>query len=239
MKVKIGPYQTYFGPYQLAELLCFWVKETPDKYGFKQKPEWVDTFGEWLAHGSVEPEDEVGDCKKFFNNDRPITWIYKLLLWIDKLKGKRTIKVHIDKYDTWNMNSTLALIIVPMLKQLKATTHGAPYIDDEDVPEELKSTSAPPKETEWDTDENHFKRWDWVLDQMIWSFENLVNDDWENQFHTGEHDTYTKKQENGTYLMVRGEKDTSHFDADGYKAYSDRITNGTRLFGKYYRSLWD
>ncbi len=44
------------------------------------------------------------------------------------------------------MDYTLSHIVVPMLKQLKETKHGAPFVDDEDVPEELKSTSAPPKE---------------------------------------------------------------------------------------------
>ena len=53
------------------------------------------------------------------------------------------------------MDHTLAMIIVPMLKQLKETKHGAPFVDDEDVPEELKSTSAPAKENDWDTDDNH------------------------------------------------------------------------------------
>jgi hypothetical protein len=58
-----------------------------------------------------------------------------------------------------------------MLKQLKETKHGAPFVDDEDVPEELKSTSAPPKKDDWDVDDNHFKRWDYVMDEMIYAFE--------------------------------------------------------------------
>jgi hypothetical protein len=49
-------------------------------------------------------------------------------------------------------------------------------VDDEDVPEELKSTSAPPKECVWDVDANHFKRWDYILDEMIWSFEHKLKD---------------------------------------------------------------
>ena len=74
------------------------------------------------------------------------------------------------------MDTTLAHIILPMLKQLNKVKHGAPDIDDEDVPEELKSTSAPPKEDIWDTDANHFKRWDWVMNEMIWSFEYKLKD---------------------------------------------------------------
>ena len=59
MRVNIGPYTNWFGPYQLAELLCFWVKEVPGEYGIKSKPDWVHNFGEWLAYGSVEPEPKV------------------------------------------------------------------------------------------------------------------------------------------------------------------------------------
>jgi hypothetical protein len=78
------------------------------------------------------------------------------------------------------MDHTLALVILPMLKQLHADKHGAPNVDDEDVPEKLKSTSAPPKESVWETDANHFKRWDYILDEMIWSFEHKLKDtDWE------------------------------------------------------------
>jgi glutamate-1-semialdehyde aminotransferase len=57
-----------------------------------------------------------------------------------------------------------------MLKQLKENKHGAPFTDDEDVPEHLRSTTAEPKENEWDTDSNHFLRWDWIMDEMITGF---------------------------------------------------------------------
>ena len=90
--------------------------------------------------------------------------------------------VKIDRWDTWSMDYTLSHIIVPMLKQLKETKHGSPFVDDEDVPEELKSTSAPPKENDWDTDENHFKRWDWALNEMIWAFEQNLDDKSEEKF---------------------------------------------------------
>ena len=239
MKIKIGKYKNYFGPYQLAELLCFWVKDVPDEYGFKNKPDWVHNFGEWLAHGSIEPDDEVGDCTPLFGGERSATWLYKFLLWIDKIKGERKVKIHIDKWDTWSMDHTLAMIIVPMLKQLKEKTHGAPFVDDEDVPEELKSTSAPAKENDWDTDDNHFKRWDYVLDEMIWAFEKLVDDNWEHEFYSGTHETLTVKREDGLYEMIYGENNTFKVDHEGINKVNDRINNGTKLFGKYYRGLWD
>jgi len=154
--------------------------------------------------------------------------------------------VKIDKWDTWNMDTSLSQIILPMLKQLQATKHGAPFVEDEDVPEglNLRSTEAPAKENEWDTDENWHKRWDWVLGEMIWAFEQLTSD-WEAQFHTGEIDRVTTPvawDENGKptmYSWDKGPNDTSEFDSEGYRKHSERISNGLVLFGKYYRGLWD
>jgi hypothetical protein len=236
MKVYIGPYKSWFGPYQLAELLCFWAKKEKDEYGFPKKPDWVHHFGEWLAHGSVEPEPKVGDIYKW--RDRPHTWLYKFLSWIES-KRKRTVYVKIDRWDTWSMDHTLAHIIAPMLKQLRNSTHGSPCVDDEDVPEELRSTSAPPKENEYDIDANHHKRWEWALDEMIFAFESKLDDSWEAQFETGVNDLQWKKLDNGMSEMIRGPDDTKVYDYEGRRKYEDRIKNGFRLFGKYYQSLWD
>jgi hypothetical protein len=149
--------------------------------------------------------------------------------------------VKIDKWDTWSMDHTLSYIILPMLKQLKETKHGAPFVDDEDVPEELKSTSAPPKENEWDTDGNHFKRWDHVLDEMIFAFEHKVDDDWENDFSSGEFDMKFVKCEDNPELstMVEGPNHTYVTDYEGIRKIHERMKNGFRLFGKYYEGLWD
>jgi hypothetical protein len=39
--------------------------------------------------------------------------------------------------------------------------------------------------------------------------------------------------------MVEGPNHTQKVDWDGMKAEQTRITNGFRLFGKYYEGLWD
>ena len=153
--------------------------------------------------------------------------------------------VKIDYWDTWSMDHTLGLIALPMLKQLQTKKHGAPFVDDEDVPEELKSTSAPAKENEWDTDDNHFKRWDWVMDEMIFAFEHHLNKDWEEAYRSGEFDHKTvacEWDENGKAKMFKLEEGPNHTykcDYDGMKIVEDRIRNGFKLFGKYYQNLWD
>ena len=156
---------------------------------------------------------------------------------LNKIRGERKIKVRIDDYDVWNMDTTLAHIIVPMLKKIKEDKHGAPYVDDEDVPDELKSTAALPKENDYDTDSNHFKRWDWVVDEMLWAFEQKL-EDWEEQFYSGEPDIVWKDVGNGLKERESGPKDTFKIDAEGMKKHQERITNGYRLFGKYYDCLW-
>ena len=239
MRVKIGPYKDWFGPYQLAQKLMFWVPEEKDEYGFPHTADRVHRFGEWLAHGSVEPEAEVGEIRSW-DRERPTTWLYKLLIWIESFKN-RTIKVHIDRWDTWSMDHTLAHIVLPMLKQLKATKHGAPYVDLKDVPKELHGKKLTKKQKDsGELDDKHFERWDWVLDEMIFAFETKVDDGrWEEQFETGTSDIQWKKLENGNSEMIRGPNDTKVYDWEGRKVYQERISNGFRLFGKYYENLWD
>ena len=236
MKVNIGPYTNWFGPYQLAELLCFWVKEVPDEYGYKGKPEWVHNFGTWLS------EDKNG--KSSLLND--------FFLWIDGHK-KRKIKIHIDKYDTWSMDHTLAHIILPMLKQLRDTKHGSPLVDVEDVPEELRITGYDDGSSQFrlkfENDEHYEKdswdithrRWEWALNEMIFAFEHLLDDSWEEAYRSGHIDMKFVPCEDNPKLsqMVDGPNHTYKCDYDGMKKVYDRMDNGFRLFGKYYRGLWD
>jgi hypothetical protein len=233
LKIYIGPYRQWFGCYQLAEKLCFWAKKEKDDFGFEHTADWVHNFGTWLSGG--EKED---------------SWLQKFFLWIES-KRKRTIKIKIHKYDTWSLDNTLAYIILPMLKQLKATKHGAPFVDDEDVPEGigLRSTEALPKEDEYDVDSNHFKRWDWVLGEMIFAFECKIDDSWQDAFCSGEFDhiwvpvdregNEVDKKDAKLFRTVDGPNHTYKCDYDGMKVVETRIQNGFRLFGRYYQNLWD
>jgi len=145
---------------------------------------------------------------RFYHN-----WLYKWFGYSPKQKTR--IKIH--NYDTWSMDHTLAPIILPMLVQLKATKHGAPMVDMKDVPRELRATK---KQLDaygknGDCDPKFFERWDWILDEMIWAFEQKCRDDWMEDYY------YNK------------------WDQEGVKAHQDRMSNGFRLFGKYYENLWD
>lgn len=213
MKVKIGPYR------------YSWVSYVHEKYMDKKYGRsWQDM-----------------PCRKDSNTkfehfleklEDGLQWLYNSTInrIIDNRRGQK-IKVRIDKWDTWSMDDTLSHIIAPMLKQLNDTKHGSPFVDDEDVPEELRSTSAPPKKDEYDLDDNHFKRWDWVLDEMIWAFEQKNRDGgWEGDYYG----PYIKREGGG---ILGGSFEWT--DDEGRKKHQERMSNGFRLFGKYYENLWD
>lgn len=248
MKVYIGPYREWFGPYQLAEKILFWKNKYDDEV--------VHKFGEWLA-GDKEYEDD----DRMIRKDKEKSLLYKFLLWVDSKKS-RTVKIRIDNYDVWNMDRTLALIILPMLKQLKEKKHGSQIVDLEDVPEHLQYSTTEDYDSQLTLDfykEYEIKegeadihaRWDWVLNEMIWAFEQHQPDcDWEQQYYTGEADWRWKRinttypnpltgKEEGMSQMIEGPNHTMKVDYEGLKKHRDRITNGFRLFGKYYQGLWD
>jgi len=228
MKVVIGPYHTWIGPYQIAEALCFWAKPVADEIGMKRKPDWVHDFGTWLSQ----------------NKDGTDSWLTKVCQWVES-KRHRQIYVRIDKYDTWGMDHTLAHIILPMLKQLKASKHGAPNTDDIDVPKELWSINAEPKENEHDTDSNHFKRWDYILDEMIFAFQSKRDGTWQDKYSSGNIDWTSEPCEwddtgkAKMFTMKHGPEHTYECDYEGMEAEQRRISKGFKLFGKYYENLWD
>jgi len=123
---------------------------------------------------------------KFPNHYFWHNWLYS---WFG-YSPSQSIKVEIDKWDTWSMDHTLSHIILPMLIQLKATQHGHPANLTE-------------------------KGWDDILDEMIWAFEQKCRDDWMRDY------------------------DYNKWDSDGATAHQKRMTNGFKLFGKYYENLWD
>ena len=207
MKVYINKYKdNWISPYTVKEKFFFWKK---DYDAFKNEPPvWLTKACEtWLKTAN------------FFN--------------------RKVDYVKIDYWDTWSMDSTLSPIILPMLKQLKATKHGSPNVDDEDVPKELhypkkRKVSKGPHDIQaidMGEDELIHKRWNWVMDEMIWAFEQLCNDDHDAQFF--DHSEVNRKEGLSDQLSK------IKFDKEGYMAHNERIQRGLTLFGKYFRALWD
>ena len=155
-------------------------------------------------------------------------WLYD---WFGYSPKQKT-SIRIDKYDTWSMDHTLAPIILPMLVQLKETKQGTPMVDMEDVPRELRATKAQINKygKNGETDPKFFERWDWIMDEMIWAFEQKCRDDWQDNYYGD----YIEDQKNGPMAGS-----FEWIDHEGRAAHQERMTNGFRLFGRYYESLWD
>ena len=220
MKIYISNYRYHWiSPYTIIENIFFWTdwskcgrnKGVIEDKDYVDHPAWVDKLADQI---------------------QPISNAIRVVLDFIHPPIKY---VKIDRWDTWSMDHTLAHIILPMLKQLDKEKHGAPYTNDEDVPEYLRSHMAQPKENEWDTDSLHFMRWDWILAEMIWAFEQEIKDDDEHQFfdHSECGDEKFPWNENGQYVSK------VKVDREGLEAHQKRKANGFRLFGKYYQNLWD
>jgi len=213
MKVIIGPYKNWIGPYQLADKIFFWQ----DKYN--DDCVWADRahrFGTWLAE----------------KKDGSDTWLMKLCNWIDK-KRKRHIYVKIDNYDVWNMDETLRHIIGPMFVRLQSLKQGSGFVDDEDVPDELKSTAPGARDgcEEWDSDHNLHRRYAWLLDEMIWAFTTDHEEERQKFYDWSEVD---KKEDN-----LQRQLKKLKVDEAALEAYDLRLQTAYKLFGKYYQTFWD
>ena len=208
MKIKIGNYPN--------RLICkIHRNHMNKKYGYVDWPENQD----YEDHVLEAIDDGLQRVYDVFN------WI-----WFDRRTQKVSVKI--DRWDTWSMDDTLAPIILPMLVQLKETNHGAPMVDMEDVPKELRATK---KQLDaygknGDVDPKHFERWDWVLDEMIWAFEQKNRDHWEDDYYGPYIESEDKRELFGRFEWI---------DDEGRQKHQERMTNGFKLFGKYYENLWD
>ena len=178
-------------------------------------------FADW-------PDDQSRADDTIERIEDSIQSVYNVINWVWLDRRTRKVDVRIDKSDTWGMDNTLAHIIVPMLKQLQDTKHGSPLVADSDVPKDLRSTNA---DVTNDIDSNHHLRWDWVLNEMIWAFEQKSRDDWKSDYYEYEYDEESTEGLFGLKLVSE--------DRKGRTAHQKRMTKGFKLFGKYYESLWD
>lgn len=167
-------------------------------------------------------------------------------------KGERKISIKIDNFDTWSLDHTLALILLPALLQLKEKKHGIPGEFVNDIADEYHNQRTFDFLQD-DKDEVFNKgaqKWDDILDKIIWSFQQLAIDDYETKYHHGEMNVGWKESEytvpnintgvpEKTYEMIDKNPDEHWYDAVGHRVHEERIQEGLELFGKYYRSLWD
>jgi len=240
MKVYTSkPRYHWIPPQRFVDYVFFWTEWSQynrDRYNEKwdvlrgvDTPEWAEKIADKLTPIS-----------------KGIQWV------LDKVHPE--IKyVKVDYWDVWSMDYTLSPIILPMLKQLQKVKHGSGYVDLEDVPEHLRYT-----ETETYDDQKTFDfyhedgiakidcdvhtRYDWLLNELIWTFEQLQPDnDWEDQYWITkpELDFDKKEEDEGKVAVPVRWKVKGKCDWDARQKHQARIDNGLKLFGKYYQTFWD
>jgi hypothetical protein len=169
-----------------------------------------------------------------------------------KKSNGRKIDVQIDKFDTWSLDHTLALIILPALIQLKHTKHGVPsdFVDDTAQDYHSQTVFDFMLEDKDDVFQKGCDKWEETLDKMIWSFQQIALEDYDDKYHHGEmkmgwEDTkknYTNSatgKTETTYRLIDLNPGEHWYDSDGHQLHEQRIQEGLELFGKYYRALWD
>ena len=146
------------------------------------------------------------------NLRKPISYSYS---WIGKkiTKAKQTFKpkdtVKIDYWDLWSLDISLAQVIRPALVAFSKVNYSYGTVDVEDLPEH----------TALFTD---LEKWQWIVSEMIWAFEKIADPHYDNEFFV--------KSEFAEFGL--------EYNSQAAKVVEDRINNGLRLFGKYYRALW-
>lgn len=229
MKVNIGPYSSDLIPVRRWEK-NYEMWSAGDKYFIDEEDyKWYDK----IVFGFFDKLDKLVRPINRWSNNR-----------------KRKIKIHVDNYDIWSADHTLGMIIAPVLKKLKEVKHGYPHVDNEDVPEELRFSKEDEEKLEYDgtVDAKHEARWEWVLDEIIWAFEqHAMQDDTDQFYHNVDQldMIFTPLEDNPklSSLDFNHQKDPSKpaywRDDEGLKKHHERKKNGLRLFAKYYESLWD
>lgn len=225
MKVKIGRYRSDLIPV----------------YGWKRKYESWNPEIYFLAEEEYTKFDKFvfGFLDKLEDLVRPIN------RWSNR--RKRKINIRIDYHDVWSADHTLAMIIAPTLKKLKEVKHGCPHVDNEDVPEGIRNKKEDAERFDGTTDADWEARWNWVLDEMIWTFEqHAMEDDTQQFYHNVDQLDMIFTPVEGkkvSELTFNHQKDPSKpkywRDDEGLKKHHERKANGRRLFAKYYEALWD
>lgn len=130
-------------------------------------------------------------------------------------RDSRRVFVKIHKYDTCNADSTIAEIMVPLLKAFRvAAKTSTPAIRLADVPLDQRSTAAELENLIAHDDPDFVfdtKAWQWILGEILWAFESRLEDDEDVFFYAEDED---------------------------FAARASRREAGMRLFATYYENLW-
>jgi len=178
------------------------------KINRKDKYEWHLAYGSGCQEWKWKIQHFI-DC----------TW-NKFIYWNPLLKDV----IILDNSDTWSVDYTLSKLAVPMIKQLHREKMGYGYIDDSDVPDELKTG----------TKEHDEIKYNWFMNEIIWCLNEIAQE---------EPNSPDIELDEDLFVLNRDERSPEQNETMKnflklHEEYDARIANGCRLFGKYFRNLW-
>lgn len=213
MKIFMSNYISGITTEDIAKRLCFWVKpkKNYDVINELPYPDYVYRLADFLTYGhrgdpnkhtpkslSLTSDELLAYFQEIqAKHNASTTFFYKWLQHFNEYYTKlsRLTFIHIDSHDLFNMDYTLAQIILPMLKKLKQVKHGSPDVKNEDVPEHLRSDCH--QFLNGEVDKYYHERWDYVLNEMIFAFEYLCS----KELQLPAHSDVQKRVQNGLTLF--------------------------------------
>jgi len=208
-------------------------------YKFGKYPRWYTTSGlesKWLMYRYGDRGLDLHESK-FDEIDHVVIGtldgiqriLNKTINRYNEWRGQK-VRVHVENHDIWSADATIAHMVLPLLEKLRDEKHGYPLIDPKEIeglPKELK-----PKKKEAEEyskkglpDPKAEARWNWVLNEMIFAMECIIDNSWEDEFFG--------RDDPDDMLSVK------MIDKEGYDNTHKRIDRGLRFFGLWFRALWD
>jgi len=189
---------------------------------------------------------------------------YLNVKWDLKNKLQKLIRGYSDS-DCWNLPQSTAKFMLPRIKHLRQNYHSLAnrhhlIIDDKIVPYVGKEDDFVFNTTlgchidkttglEISLDQ---KEYEYVLDEIIFALQTIVNEDDINVSLEEVYEVYPKgfdpikdrqmfleKQEDGTYLVEFERKENIQPDYSNLNKAYERQRNGLMLLGLYFKDLWD
>jgi hypothetical protein len=138
--------------------------------------------------------------------------------------------------DCWSICTTNAAFLIPRLKEFKKNLHGHPIFED-----------TPEQNGDGEEFDNGMKRWEEMLDKMIFSFECLLNDNEDIIYPHCEFEfvpckdnpQYSEMVCIGTPEELKKRDEEMIIFREKMKERNKIIQEGLDLFAKYYQNLWD
>ena len=133
----------------------------------------------------------------------------------DYSTNKGVVDIEVHDYDVFDVDVTIATIVLPLLQKLKQVRMERIDLFISDEPDEVKAEQQE----------------QWLLDELIWVMHEIV------EGCPGSDQFFDESAvDPNTDLMTQ--VNAMKFDSVGYDAYQERISNALKLFGEHFRSLW-